>query len=100
MTVIVSGGGSGGGGSGAALTIPSPPPSPKEVPEGPTRSGQIMSPSSAGASATGAISRSGALLLHAADLLRNTLDLPAQDEASDDAAAGEHEHRDAAEDHG
>ena len=57
MTVIVSGGGSGPeAASGAALTIPSPPPSPKEVPEeGPTRSGQIMRPSSAGASATGAI---------------------------------------------
>ena len=57
MTVIVSGGGSGPeAASGAALTISSPPPSPKKVlEEGPTRSGQIISPSSAGASAIGAI---------------------------------------------
>ena len=58
MTVIVSGGGSGPeAASGAALTISSPPPSPKKVLEegGATRSGQITSPSSTGASATGAI---------------------------------------------
>lgn len=56
MTVIVSGGGSGPeAASEAALTISPPPPSPKKVPEGVTRSGQIMSPSSAGASPSGAI---------------------------------------------